>query len=94
VPGRPILPLSGQKQGRCSPPSPSLGTCSLAGEQGIDGRVNLKLGTGQTEEVSQALEGLGSSEGNLSLIIDKNNAYIEGGKTLLSLASGSKFSFR
>ncbi len=71
-----------------------VGSCSFAGEEPFTGAVKLKMGTGQTEEVAQAIEGLGSSEGNNSLELDKNKAYLEGGKALLSLVSGSKFSFR
>ncbi len=71
-----------------------VGTCAFAGEQPVNGKVKVKAATGQTEELAQAIEGIGSSEGNNSLELDKNKAFIEGGKALLSLvATGSKFSF-
>jgi hypothetical protein len=70
------------------------GTCSFAGEQPLSGKYKLSMPTGQTEETSQAISGLGSLEGNTSLIFDKNIAFIEKGKALLSLVSGSKWSFR
>lgn len=69
-----------------------VGSCSFAGEQPLAGAVVLKGPTTSIEETSQALEGLGSTENN-SLEIAGNKAFIEGGKVLLSLASGSKWSF-
>ncbi len=69
------------------------GTCSFAGEQPLSGKYKLSMPTGQTEEPSQAVVGLGSLEGNNSLEFDKNKAFIEKGKTLLALVSGSKWSF-
>jgi hypothetical protein len=66
----------------------------LAGERLLEGRVKLKLPTGQTEELTQAIEGLGSSEGNNSLELEGSKAFLEGGKALLRLeAVLSKFSF-
>jgi hypothetical protein len=69
------------------------GSCSLAGEKPITGSVALLAPTLHSEEVSQLLEGIGSIENN-SLEVAKNKAYIEKGKVLLKLASGSKWSFR
>ena len=66
--------------------------CSFAGEQGVSGRVLVSAPTGASEEATQAIEGLGSTENN-SLIVDKNHACI-GGKALLKLASGQKWSLR
>ncbi len=68
------------------------GSCSFAGEQPIKGAVIGKLATGQTEELAQAVEGLGSSENN-SLEFDSNKMFIERGKALVTLVSGSKWSF-
>ena len=59
----------------------------------VYGEVTVEAATGQTEETLQAIEGLGSTENN-SLEIAKNKIYAESGKTLLALASGSKWSFR
>ena len=68
-------------------------SCSLNEPEPISGSVRVKAPTGQTEEELQAIEGLGSVENN-SLEIGGGKAYIEGGKALLKLTSGSKWSFR
>jgi hypothetical protein len=70
------------------------GTCSLAGEKPVTGAVVVNAPTGQSEEVSQLIDGIGSAEGNNSLEVAKNKAFIEGGKALLKTANGSKWSFR
>ena len=67
--------------------------CSIAGTQGVTGSVVVGAPTGASEETLQAIEGLGTTENN-NLIIDGRNAYIEGGKALLKLASGKAWSFR
>jgi len=69
--------------------------CALEGLQPIKGQVTVNAPTGQEELTLQAIEGLGTTE-NHSLEIGKaspNKAYIEGGKALLKLESGSKWSF-
>ena len=68
-------------------------TCVFTEPEPINGSVRVNAPTGQTEEELQAIEGQGSFENN-SLEIAKDKAYIEGGKALLKLASGSKWSFR
>jgi hypothetical protein len=68
------------------------GSCSLAGEKPISGQVVIDATDGQTESVSQPIEGLGRTENN-SLEIAKAKAYIDGGRALLTLASGSLWSF-
>jgi hypothetical protein len=68
--------------------------CTLQGEKPVNGTVKGKLPTGQSEEASQLVEGLGSTEGNNSLEIGGNKFFIEKGKGLVKLASGSKWSFR
>lgn len=70
-----------------------VGSCSFAGEKPVSGTVGLLASHGSSEEVSQLLEGIGSLE-NPSLEIGGNKAFIEGGKALLKLVSGSKWSFR
>ncbi len=70
------------------------GTCVFAGEQPVKGVVKGSLPTGQIEEVSQAVEGLGSAEGNNSMELDKNKVFVEKGRGLVKLVSGSKWSFR
>ena len=67
-------------------------TCAFAGTEPLKGEVTLDAPTGQTDEASQAVEGLGSLENN-SLEVAKDKAYVEAGKTVLKLASGSKWSF-
>jgi hypothetical protein len=67
-------------------------TCGLATEEPLNGSVTLAMPTGQSEEVAQAIEGMGSIENN-SLEAAGNKAFIEGGRTLLKLASGSKWDF-
>ena len=59
----------------------------------MNGSVRVNAPTGQTEEELQAIEGQGSFENN-SLEVAGDKSYIEGGKALLKLASGSKWSFR
>src|ERR1700691_2473856 len=64
-------------------------SCSFEGEQGVTGKVLYVFLGGGSEQVLHAIEGQGTTENN-SLILDGNHAYIEGGKTLLKLASGEK----
>ena len=66
--------------------------CSIAGEQPVKGEVTFGAPVAATELATHELEGLGSTENN-SLAVGKDKAYIEGGKALISLASGSKWSF-
>jgi hypothetical protein len=68
------------------------GSCAEAGEQGVDGSVVLDSKTGQTESVTQPLEGLGTTENN-SLELLERKAYLVGGKALLTLSAGQKWSF-
>jgi hypothetical protein len=69
-----------------------VGSCSLAGEKPVNGTVTVDAPNGQSEEVSHALAGLGSQENN-SLEVSGQKGYLEKGKALLKLASGSKWSF-
>jgi len=66
--------------------------CPLTGEKAVSGKVTIKAPTGQTESVTQAIEGLGTLENN-SLFVGSDRSYIEGGSALLKLVSGSKWSF-
>jgi len=75
------------------PFSTSGNSCAFTEPEPISGSVRVKAPTGQTEEELQAIEGQGSFENN-SLEVAGKKAYIEGGKALLKLASGSKWSFR
>jgi hypothetical protein len=68
--------------------------CGLAGEKPITGHILANAPHGLSEEKAQLIEGLGSTEGNNSLEVAGNKAFIEGGKALLELESGSKWSFR
>jgi hypothetical protein len=69
-------------------------TCALAGIQPLKGAVTVGAPTGQTEEVAQALVGLGSVENNSLEIGNGNKAILVGGKALVTLAGGSKWSFK
>ncbi len=64
------------------------GDCALEGDQMILGAVTLAMKTGQTEESPQAIESLGSFENN-SMEIVGDKTYVESGKALVRLASGS-----
>jgi hypothetical protein len=68
------------------------GECAESGKQPVNGQVVLDSKTGQTESVGQPLEGLGTTENN-SLELFKAKAYLVGGKALLTLAGGPKWSF-
>jgi len=68
------------------------GTCAESGEQPVDGQVVLDSKTGQNESALQPLEGLGTTENN-SLELFKAKAYLVGGKALLALSAGQKWSF-
>lgn len=68
--------------------------CSISGKKAVTGTVVLNSAKGQIESSIQALEGLGSLEqGSDSLQTANDPAYIEGGKALLQLESGAKWSF-
>lgn len=67
-------------------------TCAFSGLEGIKGSVTLGAPTGQLEQERQPIVGLGSFENN-SLEVANSKAYLVGGKALLKLASGSKWSF-
>jgi len=70
------------------------GLCAIVGSYLIKGSVTVRVATGQTESTLQAIEGLNSTE-NSSLTLSNGSAkaYIEGGKALLKLSSGEKWSF-
>jgi hypothetical protein len=69
-------------------------TCALAGLQPVKGAVTGTVPTGQTEEVAQSLMCLGSVENNSLEIGSGNKTYVTGGAALITLASGSKWSFK
>jgi hypothetical protein len=66
--------------------------CSIAGVNPIKGEFTSSLPGIQTESQTHVLEGLDSVENN-SLSFVKDKAYVLGGAELLTLASGSKWSF-
>jgi hypothetical protein len=69
-------------------------SCSISGKKAVTGTVVLNAPTGQTENTLQLLEGLGSLEQGVdSLQTAADPSYIEGGKALLKLESGLKWSF-
>jgi len=66
--------------------------CAVEGSLPITGIAVRALQESTNEQVLQPLEGLGTTENN-SLEIAKSKLYIEGGRTLLKLASGLKWTF-
>jgi hypothetical protein len=73
-------------------PFSSTNTCGFATKEPILGAVRLAAPNLQTEATHQTIEGLGSTENN-DLKIGTHPVLLEGGKTLLQLASGAKFKF-
>jgi hypothetical protein len=67
--------------------------CAFNGTEPITGSYVENVPNGQLEGVSETLVGLGSVENN-SLQSDGEKTYVEGGRALVKLASGSKWSFR
>jgi hypothetical protein len=68
------------------------GSCSLAGEKPVNGKVTLAMPSGQAESAMQAVDDIGSTENN-SLELGGGKAYLEDGAVLLLLASGAVWSF-
>jgi hypothetical protein len=68
-------------------------TCAFNGEEPIVGSFVLGAPTGGLSLAAQTLTGLGSTEGNNSLKVQGDPVFIDGGAYLLTLASGSKWSF-
>jgi hypothetical protein len=68
-------------------------TCAFNGDEPVNGAAVAGLPTGQLSLLAQQITGLGSTEGNNSLLVDGDKAFIEGGSYLLTLASDSKWSF-
>jgi hypothetical protein len=68
------------------------GSCALAGEKPVNGKVTVAGPTGQSELTMQALAPLGTTENN-SLEQGGGKAYLEKGRALLLLASGVTWSF-
>jgi hypothetical protein len=68
-------------------------TCAFNGLEPITGSAVAGAPTGQTSSTTQAVTGLGSTEGNNSLKVDGDPAFIDGGLWLLTLASGASWSF-
>lgn len=67
--------------------------CSIAGEKAVKGEVVFGAPGATTESETHELEGLGSQENNSLTVGGSNKAYIERGRALIRLASGSKWSF-
>jgi len=68
-------------------------TCAFTGVEPVKGKITLNAPSGQTEEASQPVGALGSVENNSLEIGAGNKAFIDGGRVLLRLESGSKWSF-
>jgi hypothetical protein len=69
-------------------------TCALTGLEPVKGLITDGVPKGQLEATSETLVGLGSVENNSLEIGAGNKVTIEGGKALVRLASGSKWSFK
>jgi len=68
--------------------------CALKGTEPVTGAFVAGVPTGKLSLSAQALTGLGSTEGNNSLqFFGGDKMFLEGGRALLTLASGSKWSF-
>jgi hypothetical protein len=68
-------------------------TCAFNGLEPVTGELVAGAPTGQLSLSAQPLTGLGSTEGNNSLLIDGDRSFLDGGSALLTLASGSKWNF-
>jgi hypothetical protein len=68
-------------------------TCVFNATEPVTGSLVAGAPTGQLSLLAQPLVGLGSTEGNNSLRIDGDPAFLDGGSALLTLASDSKWSF-
>jgi hypothetical protein len=68
-------------------------TCAFNAKEPVTGSLVAGSPDGQLSLLAHILTGLGSTEGNNSLRIDGDSAYLEGGAALLTLASDSKWSF-
>jgi hypothetical protein len=69
-------------------------SCAIAGKKAVTGTMVFNAGAGQTESTLQEFEGIGTLEQGTSTLLTANDkTYVEGGKMLLKLESGSKWSF-
>ena len=59
----------------------------------MTGSVVVNAPTGQLSLLKQVLTGLGSTEGNNSLRVDGDAAFLDGGSALLTLANDANWSF-
>jgi hypothetical protein len=69
------------------------GSCPLVGEKSLSGSFKEGVPNLESEEITHVAEASGTEENN-SLELGGQKVYIEGGKTLLKLNSGSKWSFK
>jgi hypothetical protein len=69
------------------------GSCPLAGEKPLSGSFKEGVPNLESEEITHITEASGTEENN-SLELGGQKVYIEGGKTLIKLSSGSKWSFK
>jgi hypothetical protein len=68
-------------------------TCAFSGIEPVTGSFVVGAPTGQLSLLKQSLTGLGSTEGNNSLLIDGSRALLDGGSALLTLANDANWSF-
>jgi hypothetical protein len=67
--------------------------CAFNGVEPVTGSFVDGVPTGQLSLLAQPLVGLGSTEGNNSLLVAGHSVLLDGGSALLTLASDSKWSF-
>jgi hypothetical protein len=68
-------------------------SCAFDGLEGVKGSITEGIPKGQLEAATETLVGLGSVENN-SLEVANSKIIIKGGRGLVKLASGSKWSFK
>ena len=67
--------------------------CAFNATEPVTGSVVASAPDGQLSLLAHVLSGFGSTEGNNSLKVDGQPAFLDGGAALLTLASDSKWSF-
>lgn len=74
-------------------PFDSSNTCALSAPEPVKGSVTIGAPIGRTESADQPIQGLGSVENNSLEVGAGNKAFISGGKALVRLETGEKWSF-
>jgi hypothetical protein len=85
-----LLPRTGTRFGELPF---TLASCPFEGIQPINGQVTMNMPAGQDESTLQLFEALGTTENSSLTIGAGSRLYLENGKVLWELHSGSKWSF-